>query len=129
MRHRPICEYEINHFAQVSTRPSGDNSGYVHDFEFDGFQNKWCGDMVVNTQVTDPYGGVHEESNKTVSGEAFYFSIFQDDNFVNGNYSANLNWGEIDSVNFKSESTNFSITEAGNWCSETLGFYSEWDFV
>lgn len=62
VRHRPVCEYEINRFEQVSSRPSADNDGYVHDFEFDGFQNKWCGDMLATTQVVDPLGGVYEAS-------------------------------------------------------------------
>jgi len=88
VRHRPICEFEINRFAQVSTRPSSDNSGYNHDFEFDGFQNKWCGDMIAYTHVLDPNGGEHEAANETVSGEALYYTVFQDDNFFNGNYEA-----------------------------------------
>jgi len=40
-----------------------------------------------------------------------------------------LTWRELESAYFKQESALFSITEAGNWCSETLGFYSEFDVV
>jgi len=101
VRHKPECEYDINRFVQVSTRPSGDNSGYDHDFSFDGFQNKWCGDMLVTAQVTDPLGGVYEVSKQSVDGEALYFSVFQDDNFVNGRYSATLTWRELESAYFK----------------------------
>lgn len=88
--------------------------------------------MIAESSVTDPWNQTYTTDTETTANSpnvSQVFTIQQDDNFINGSYTAAVSWHEIDLVasdkNNKKQ-TSFEITDARIWCEPSLSLAFNW---
>lgn len=141
MHYKPSCEYEITSLAHANSIPNNLDTTYSHELTFEGFQNKWCGEMLAESSIMDPWNNTYTMEQETIANQPNTFLVQQDDNFINGDYTATVSWFEMSpsQAGEKFESSiSFEIVDADNWCEPSLKFdffwavdekTETWDFV